>query len=114
MNGEEKRRHGAVVYRRDYSEGEIDRRTQILFDCGGIYDEQLDDDESVREFKRRRTGDNHSPPPSDDEEMKASALAPKSSPDKSDSLGEKVDGSDSLTPHNDGSASPVISDSDSE
>ncbi|CAI5730203.1 unnamed protein product [Peronospora farinosa] len=112
MSGEEKRRHGAVVYRRDYSDGEIDRRTQILFDCGGVYDEQLDDDESVREFKRRRAGEKHSPSRSDDEEMKASA--PKSSLEKSDSFDEKVDGSDSLTPHNDGSASPVISDSDSD
>lgn len=82
MSGEEKRRHGAVVHRREYSEGESERRTQILFECGGIYDDQLDDDESVREFKRRRAGDKHTPPPSDDEETKASTPPPESSTDK--------------------------------
>ncbi|KAG6964043.1 hypothetical protein JG688_00007870 [Phytophthora aleatoria] len=110
MSGEEKRRHGAVVHRRDYSEGETDGRTQILFECGGVYDDQLDDDESVREFKRRRTGQKHS----DDEETKASTPPPDSSPEKAGSPAGKNDGSDSPVPQNDGSASPVISDSDSD
>ncbi|POM78098.1 RNA polymerase II-associated factor 1 [Phytophthora palmivora] len=115
MSGEEKRRHGAVVHRREYSEGENDRRTQILFECGGVYDDQLDDDESVREFKRRRVGGKYTPPPSDDEEPKASTPPPESSPEKSSSppVGNN-DGSDSPVPQNDGSASPVISDSDSD
>ncbi|OWZ24828.1 RNA polymerase II-associated factor 1 [Phytophthora megakarya] len=111
MSGEEKRRHGAVVHRRDYSEGENDRRTQILFEYGGVYDDQLDDDESVREFKRRRAGDKYTP--SDDEETKTPP--PDSSPEKSSSpLAGKNDGSGSPVPQNDGSASPVISDSDSD
>ncbi|KAF4047305.1 Paf1 [Phytophthora infestans] len=114
MSGEEKRRHGAVVHRRDYSEGEIDSRTQILFDCGGVYDEQLDDDESVREFKRRRAGEKHTSPFSDDEETKASTPPPESSPEKAGSPAGKDGGSDSPVPQNDGSASPVISDSDSD
>ncbi|KAE9011690.1 hypothetical protein PF011_g9247 [Phytophthora fragariae] len=115
MSGEEKRRHGAVVHRRGYSEGESERRTQILFECGGVYDDQLDDDESVREFKRRRVGKDHTPPPSDDEETKASTPPPESSPDVASSpAAGNNDGSDSPIPHNDGSASPVISDSDSD
>ncbi|KAG7400268.1 hypothetical protein PHYBOEH_006405 [Phytophthora boehmeriae] len=101
MTGEEKRRHGAVVRRREYSEGETDRRTQVLYECGGIYDEMLDDPESVREFKRRRAGDNHSPSVSDDEEAKESTPLP--SPEKSSS-----------PVPNEGSGSPVISDSDSD
>ncbi|GMF46443.1 unnamed protein product [Phytophthora fragariaefolia] len=115
MSGEDKRRHGAVVHRRDYSEGETERRTQILFECGGVYDDQLDDDESVREFKRRRTGEKRTQASSDDEETKASTPPPESSPDKASSpVAEKNDGSDSPDPQNGGSASPVISDSDSD
>ncbi|KAH7479103.1 hypothetical protein PRIC1_009344 [Phytophthora ramorum] len=115
MTGEEKRRHGAVVYRRDYSEVETDRRTQDLFECGGVYDDQLDDDESVREFKRRRAGEKRSSPVSVDEENKANTPPPESSPEISNSpAGGKNDGSDSPVLHNDGNASPVISDSDSD
>ncbi|KAG7393572.1 hypothetical protein PHYPSEUDO_007409 [Phytophthora pseudosyringae] len=115
MSGEEKRRQGAVVHRRDYSEGENDRRTQILFEYGGVYDDLLDDDESVREFKRRRTGGKHTPPPSDDEETKASTPPPESSPEKATSpVAGKNDGSESPVLNDDSSASPVISDSDSD
>eukprot|EP00644_Phytophthora_capsici_P002250 jgi/Phyca11/528181/estExt2_fgenesh1_pm.C_PHYCAscaffold_270085 len=115
MSEEEKRRQGAVVHRREYSEGENERRTQILFECGGVYDEQLDDDESVREFKRRRKEDKYTPPPSDDEEAKVGTPPPESSPEKvSSPTPEKNGGSDSPVPPNDGSASPVISDSDSD
>uniref|UniRef100_M4BID8 RNA polymerase II-associated factor 1 homolog n=1 Tax=Hyaloperonospora arabidopsidis (strain Emoy2) TaxID=559515 RepID=M4BID8_HYAAE len=113
MSGEEKRRDGIVVYRRDYSEGENDRRARILFHCGGVYDEQLDDDESVREHKRRRMGDNHTPPLSDDEDTEA-RTPPGSPTKKSSSPGcENGDGG-SPDPRNGGSGSPVISDSDSE
>uniref|UniRef100_A0AAV1VMG2 RNA polymerase II-associated factor 1 n=1 Tax=Peronospora matthiolae TaxID=2874970 RepID=A0AAV1VMG2_9STRA len=113
MSGEEKRRDGVVVYRRDYSEGENDRRARILFHCGGVYDEQLDDDESVREYKRQRTGDKHTPPPSDDEDTEA--RTPPGSPTKKSSSPGRENGDDgSPEPRNGGSGSPVISDSDSE
>lgn len=111
MTGEEKRRHGAVVHRRDYSEGENDRRTSILFECGGIYDDSLDDEASVREFKRRRVGEKGSSAGHDDDETKASTPPPDSSPEKSSSPTKN----DSSSPvPNEGSASPVISDSDSD
>ena len=113
MSGEEKRRDGVVVYRRDYSEGENDRRAQILFHCGGVYDDQLDDEESVREHKRQRTGDKDTPPPSDDEDTET--RTPPGSPIKNSSspAGRNGDGG-SPDPRTGGSASPVISDSDSE
>ncbi|GLD91742.1 hypothetical protein PINS_up000275 [Pythium insidiosum] len=52
--GEEKRRRGAIVHRREYSEAEADRRHAIRFEVGGLYDDALNDDELVREHKRRR------------------------------------------------------------
>ncbi|CEG48646.1 Putative RNA polymerase II regulator [Plasmopara halstedii] len=112
MSGDDKRRHGAVVHRREYSEAENERRTQILFECGGIYDDQLDDDENVHEFKRQRLGDVLASPNADGDT--------KTSIPSSDILNVgttipvKKDSSNSPVPHNDGSASPVISDSDSE
>lgn len=57
LNGEDKRRRGAIVHRRDYSEAESERRQQLLAECGGLYDEQLDSEEHVRAFKRRRAGE---------------------------------------------------------
>ncbi|RLN88222.1 hypothetical protein BBJ28_00008531 [Nothophytophthora sp. Chile5] len=91
-----KRHRGAIVHRREYSDAETERRTQLLFEYGGIYDESLDDEESVREFKRRRTGEK---PESDEEETKTSTPPPGDSPEKASSPGN---------------GSPVISDSDSE
>ncbi|KAJ0408494.1 hypothetical protein P43SY_006424 [Pythium insidiosum] len=52
--GEEKRRRGAIVHRREYSEAEADRRHAIRFEVGGLYDDALNDEELVREHKRRR------------------------------------------------------------
>lgn len=112
MSGEDKRRHGAVVHRREYSDAENERRTQILFECGGIYDDQLDDEESVREFKRRRGGDD-SASPRGDEKTKSSISLSKSL-DVAGTSSVKSDGSNSSITHNDGGASPVISDSDSD
>ncbi|KAI9906520.1 hypothetical protein PsorP6_004113 [Peronosclerospora sorghi] len=114
MSGDEKRRHGAVVHRRDYSEGEMERRTQILFDCGGIYDEQLDDDETVREFKRQRVAEKQNPSSPADEESKASTPFDNSPEKKLGSPMKREEGSESPVSHIDGSASPVISDSDSD
>ncbi|RLN38408.1 hypothetical protein BBJ28_00014538 [Nothophytophthora sp. Chile5] len=99
MSGEEKRHRGAIVHRREYSDAETERRTQLLFEYGGIYDESLDEEESVREFKRRRAGDKRLSPESDEEETKTSTPPPEDSPEK---------------PSSPGNGSPVISDSDSE
>ncbi|TMW60685.1 hypothetical protein Poli38472_000727 [Pythium oligandrum] len=67
LNGDEKRRRGAIVRRRDYSEAELERRQALLFETGGLYDESLDDAELVREHKRRRAGGDDSA----DEESKS-------------------------------------------
>ncbi|TDH65164.1 uncharacterized protein CCR75_008795 [Bremia lactucae] len=105
MSGEDKRRHGAVVHRREYSEAESDRRTQILFECGGIYDDQLDDDESIREFKRKKTGADQNSPVS--KVTKSSDRSPDTPIAESNDTGSPV-------PPDNINGSPVISDSDSD
>ncbi|TYZ58111.1 hypothetical protein PybrP1_011665 [[Pythium] brassicae (nom. inval.)] len=57
LNGEDKRRRGAIVHRREYSEGEVERRQLLLAEYGGMYYEHIDSDEFVREHKRRRAGE---------------------------------------------------------
>lgn len=97
--------------RREYSEGETDRRTAINFAYGGVYDELIDDEEFVKEHKRRRTGakgsakqsrQEETPIPSD-EETKESGTPPPSPPaDKGD------------TAAGDGGDSPAISNGSSD
>lgn len=130
LNGEDKRRRGAIVHRREYSEAEMDRRHQLLADYGAEYYEQLDSDEFVREHKRRRAtekraGGAKSPAAQsapamatvaeDEEEETKSAHEDES--DKAEETGESAPVSatatEAATTATNGSNSPVISDGSS-
>lgn len=115
LNGEDKRRRGAIVHRREYSEAETERRQQLLADYGGLYDEQLDSEEHVREFKRRRAG----------EKRHAGAKAPRRETLADDEEETKESAEDvvkeqeqeepvvKVTEASDGNGSPAISDGSS-
>jgi hypothetical protein len=80
LASEEKRRRGAIVHRRAYSEFEQERRQAILYDVGGIYDEGLDDEDHVRHYKRQRNDNGASEGKSEDDEPPAAASNGASSP----------------------------------
>lgn len=96
--GEEKRRRGAIVRRRELSDMEMERRNVALFEVGGLYDESLNDDEHVREHKRRRA-EQHSDAPVTTE--------------RHTQLDQVEDGNKTPPPDNEGN-SPAVSDSGSE
>ncbi|CCI39342.1 unnamed protein product [Albugo candida] len=71
ISGEDQRRHGAIVHRREYSKAEEDRRNTVLSNIGGLYngtieaDDELDDENPN---KRRKADHDTTSPTYPDEE----------------------------------------------
>uniref|UniRef100_K3W793 RNA polymerase II-associated factor 1 homolog n=1 Tax=Globisporangium ultimum (strain ATCC 200006 / CBS 805.95 / DAOM BR144) TaxID=431595 RepID=K3W793_GLOUD len=114
LNGEDKRRRGAIVHRREYSEAETDRRQSMLLEYGGLYDEILDDEEHIREFKRRRAGEKSAASAKSPREKTSAAEEEETkSGNESENNSEKPAEGEEKQAAADGNESPAISDGSS-
>lgn len=122
LNSEDKRRRGAIVHRRGYSKGEAERREQLQLEYGGLYYDELDSAEHVREFKRRRASEKRaagdtaasspSPSPQDDDTNDDDGNEDEETK-SSEPPAEAPPAAQQPAPANDGNDSPAISDGSS-